>query len=123
VVSDSSFEQIIDTNYKLWNAFGGEFSCHYDSKKGAYVYDESSIEAVVEIMNSTGYVINPKGEIRYQEDFYQPLKHADIHYLATEGAIKQGASNINSAKVYATSTLESDDYDDLSLSYMKVKLY
>jgi hypothetical protein len=74
-------------------------------------------------MNSTGYVLNPKGEIRYQEDFYQPLKHADIHYLATEGAIKQGASNINSARVYATSTLESNDYDDLSLSYMKVKLY
>ena len=123
VVSESSFEQIIDTNYKLWNAFGGEFSCHYDNKKGSYVYNENSIEAVVEIMNSTGYVLNPKGEIRYQEDFYQPLKHADIHYLATEGAIKQGASNINSAKVYATSTLESDDYDDLSLSYMKVKLY
>lgn len=123
VVSESSFEQIIDTNYKLWNAFGGEFSCHYDNKKDAYIYDESSIEAVVEIMNSTGYVLNPKGEIRYQEDFYQPLKHADIHYLATEGAIKQGASNINSARVYVTSTLESDDYDDLSLSYMKVKLY
>jgi hypothetical protein len=46
---------VIDTNYRLWEAFGGEFSCHYDSKKGSYVYDESSIEAVVEIMNSTGY--------------------------------------------------------------------
>jgi hypothetical protein len=113
----------IDTNYKLWNAFGGEYSCHYDNKKHKYVYDESSIEAVVEIMNSTGYVISKDGEINYQDDFYQPLKHSDIHYLATEGAIKQGASNINSAKVYNTSTLESDDYDDLSLSYMKIKLY
>jgi hypothetical protein len=114
---------IIDTNYKLWNAFGGEYSCHFDSNKGKYIYDESSIEAVVELMNATGYVTNPNGVIRYQDDFYQPLKHADIHYLATEGAIKQGASNINSAKVYNTSTLESDDYDDLSLSYMKIKLY
>lgn len=122
-ISENSFEMVIDTNYRLWEAFGGEFSCHYDSKKGSYIYDENSIEAVVEIMNSTGYVLNPKGDIRYQEDFYQPLKHADIHYLATEGAIKQGASNINSAKVYHTSTLENNDYDDLSLSYMKVKLY
>ena len=122
VVSENTFELKIDTNYKLWNAFGGEYSCHKD-KKGEYVLDESSIEAVVEIMNSTGYVINPNGEIRYQDDFYQPLKHSDIHYLATEGAIKQGASNINSAKVYGTSTLESDDYDDLSLSFMKLMLY
>lgn len=122
-VGKNEYEMIIDTNYKLWNAFGGEYSCHFDSNKGKYIYDESSIEAVVELMNATGYVINPKGEIRYQDDFYQPLKHADIHYLATEGAIKQGASNINSAKVYNTSTLESDEYDDLSLAYMKVKLY
>jgi hypothetical protein len=54
-ISENSFEMVIDTNYRLWEAFGGEFSCHYDSKKGSYVYDESSIEAVVEIMNSTGY--------------------------------------------------------------------
>jgi hypothetical protein len=86
-------------------------------------------------MNSTGYRLTKDEfgnrvydeadtkEIRYQDDFYQPLKHSDIHYLVTEGAIKQGASNINSAKVYHTSTLESNDYDDLSLSYMKVKLY
>ena len=122
-VKEESFEKIIDTNYRLWEAFGGEYSCHYDSKAGKFVLDESSIEAVVEIMNTTGYVVNPNGEIRYQDDFYQPLKHSDIHYLATEGAIKQGASNINSAKVYHTSTLESDDYDDLSLAYMKIKLY
>ena len=121
-VNQAESELIIDTNYKLWQAFGAEYSCHKD-KTGKYIYDENSIEAVVEIMNSTGYVVNPTGEIRYQDDFYQPLKHADIHYLATEGAIKQGASNINSAKVYHTSTLESNDYDDLSLSYMKIKLY
>ena len=121
-VSENTFELKIDTNYRLWNAFGGEYSCHKD-KKGEYVLDESSIEAVVEIMNSTGYILNPNGEIRYQDDFYQPLKHSDIHYLATEGAIKQGASNINSAKVYSTSTLESADYDDLSLSFMKIWLY
>lgn len=123
VIKENTYELIIDTNYKLWNAFGGEYSCHYDSKKGKYVYDENSIESVVEIMNSTGYVVNPSGEIRYQDDFYQPLKHSDIHYIATEGAIKQGAANINSAKAYNTSTLENDDYDDLSLSYMKIKLY
>lgn len=122
-VNQNEYKLIIDTNYKLWNAFGGEYSCHWDSKKGKYIFDENSIEAVVEIMNSTGYVLNENGKIRYQDDFYQPLKHADIHYLATEGAIKQGASNINSAKVYNTSTLENNDYDDLSLSYMKIKLY
>ena len=64
VTNENSFDIIIDTNYKLWNAFGGEYSCSLD-KKGNYILDESSIEAVVEIMNTTGYIINPNGEIRY----------------------------------------------------------
>ena len=64
-VNQNEYKLIIDTNYKLWNAFGGEYSCHWDSKKGKYIFDENSIEAVVEIMNSTGYVLNENGKIRY----------------------------------------------------------
>ena len=28
-------------------------------------------------------------------DVFQPMKHSDIHYSPTIGAVKQGAANIN----------------------------
>jgi len=40
--------------------------------------------------------------VETQSDVYQPLKFSDIHYLATAGAIKQGAGNINGTEWYDT---------------------
>lgn len=53
-------------------------------------------------------------EIRTQEDIYQPLKHSDIHYIATEGAVKQGAANINKADLF--------DGDE-PLNFMRIHMY
>ena len=38
----------------------------------------------------------------------------DIHYVVTEGAIKQGAANINKASAFD---------DDTPLNFMRIKLY
>jgi hypothetical protein len=42
-----------------------------------------------------GNVVSIDGEVRNGSDVYQPLKHSDIHYVPTVGAVKQGAGNIN----------------------------
>ena len=111
--SDEDFknpiEKIIDNNYSLWEAFGGERSC--ELVDGRLEYSENSIKFVVTAMNNLG-----EGDIstaNTQEDFYQPLKHSDIHYVVTEGAIKQGASNINPNSSY---------YDDTPFNFMKIKM-
>ena len=53
-------------------------------------------------MNNMGYKLTDSPEV--QEDVWQASKHSDIHYLVTEGAIKQGAANINSVDTYSDNT-------------------
>lgn len=86
----------VNTNYKLWQMFGGKGSVEWDGNE--YVNSEYSIEAVVDAINKTGFVQPNVTQIRYQDDVYQPLKHSDIHYMPTAGAVKQGAGNVNSIK-------------------------
>ena len=84
----------VDSNYALWNMFGGYNSLEWNGTK--YIPSEYSIQAVVSAMNKVGEVINPNiSQIRYQDEVYQPLKHSDIHYMPTAGAVKQGMGNIN----------------------------
>lgn len=90
----------INTNYDLWNMFGGMRS--RSLKDGELVPSEVSITNVVKAMNSTGVVLNQTGEVTTQDDIYQVLKHSDVHYVPTSGAVKQGASNINSADQYTS---------------------
>lgn len=86
-------ENPINTNFKLWNLFGGMNSC--ELRNGYLVPSEVSIHRVVKAMCEVG--IKKSDVVKTGEDVYQPLKHSDIHYLATVGAIKQGISNVNSA--------------------------
>lgn len=87
---------LVNSNYALWNLFGGMNSMELQSNK--LVPSEISIENVVIAMNNLGI---PKNiNIETQDDIWQPLKNSDIHYLVTAGAIKQGAANINSAHRY-----------------------
>jgi hypothetical protein len=46
-------------------------------------------------------------------EVYQPMKHSDIHYMPTEGAVKQGIGNVNPASCYNTVR---------PLNFMKVKM-
>ncbi len=87
---------VIDSNYKLWNFFGGKDSM--ELKNGKLIPSNTSVENVVLAMNSIG---TPKSNnIQTQDDIWQALKMSDVHYLATAGAVKQGAANINSASKY-----------------------
>lgn len=102
----------IDSNYKLWKFFGGEYSL----KMGQRVLQpsETSIENVVTIMNNVGILKTDIQNVETQNDIWQFMKHADIHYMPTEGAVKQGAANINSNKKYNT-----DSY----LDHQRIKMY
>lgn len=92
-------ESIINTNYKLWNFFGG---CQSMSLvNGKLQYSNVSVENVVTAMNSIGEEIGNPSKIETQDDLWQPLKQVDVHYVATAGAVKQGAANINSANRYS----------------------
>ena len=92
-----------------WDAyqllFKGQYS--YDVIKGEnednYLhYSETSIKNLAILMNNMGYKLIDNPEV--QEDVWQASKHSDIHYLVTEGAIKQGAANINSVNTYSDNT-------------------
>jgi hypothetical protein len=83
--------------------FGGMNSVEFNGKR--FIQSEYSREAVVKASNNTGTFkdyddpVLPnlhKTQIKTQEDVYQPLKHSDIHYMPTAGAVKQGMGNINS---------------------------
>lgn len=95
----------INTNYALWNMFGGMNSMSL--KNGQLVPSEVSITNVVKAINGIGVVLNPNGEVNTQDDIYQVLKHSDIHYVPTAGAVKQGAANLNTESAYT----DEEDYN------------
>lgn len=102
---------LVNTNYALWQFLGGDRSM---SEKGEYLeYSNSSVENVVEIMNKVG-IRKHDGPIKTQDDLWQPLKQVDVHYLATAGAVKQGAANINSANKYT---------DNVAYDTQRIKMY
>lgn len=96
----TSEEWVVDTNYKLWQMLGGEYSMSFT--RGKFYQSEHSIKQVVDIMNNVTIagVIVPNAKT--QEDVWQPLKHSDIHLMPTSGAVKQGAANVNDISSYST---------------------
>lgn len=91
----------INNNYDLWRFFGGMNSLSFNDS-GKLQYSNRSVEQVVIAMNSIGNKLSDN--VRTQDDLYQPLKHSDIHYIVTAGAVKQGAANINYSSSYADDT-------------------
>lgn len=91
---------IIDSNYALWNALGG-YNC-YELKPGdtKLTTSEYSIKKVASIANNVGIKISNSDSITSQDDLYQFMKHSDIHYMPTEGAVKQGAANVENINAY-----------------------
>lgn len=103
-------EIVINSNYKLWNFFGGKDSM--ELKNGKLLPSNTSVENVVLAMNSIG---TPKNNnVQTQDDIWQALKMSDVHYLATAGAVKQGAANINSASKYN---------DDVPYDIQRIHMY
>ena len=111
---------LVDSNYSLWNLFGGKNSVEVIN--GKLVPSEFSIKNVVTAMNTIGLNPNTGAElteeeianVRTQDDVYQPLKHSDIHYIPTVGAVKQGAANINTKDLF---------FDNEPLNFMKIHMY
>ena len=101
---------VIDSNYKLWNFFGGKDSM--ELKNGKLLPSNTSVENVVLAMNSIGTPRN--NNVQTQDDIWQALKMTDVHYLATAGAVKQGAANINPASRYN---------DDIPYDTQRIHMY
>lgn len=101
---------VIDSNYKLWNFFGGKDSM--ELKNGKLLPSNTSVENVVLAMNSIGTPRN--NNVQTQDDIWQALKMSDVHYLATAGAVKQGAANINPASRYN---------DDIPYDIQRIPMY
>lgn len=103
---------LVNTNYKLWNFFGG---AHSMTMEGRFLkLSNTSVENVVTAMNNIGSVIGNPSKIETQDQLWQPLKQVDVHYVATAGAVKQGAANINSASKY---------YDDTPYDTQRIRMY
>ena len=96
----------INSNWELWNVFGGAYSCHFDSKhKLTSINDNGSFKGVNYVMNHTGIVLNPNMPVVSQTNVLQVVKESQIDMIPTTEAGKFGATNINS-----TQLLDDDDY-------------
>lgn len=93
--------KVVDTNYKLWIMFGGEHSMELN-ENGILEPSETSVENLVNAEINVGELNSSyiPSKVLTAEDVYQPLKHSSIQYVVTEGAIKQGASNVNNSKAF-----------------------
>lgn len=107
----------VQSNYDLWNLFGG-FNC-YEQLQGelSLTPSEASIKAVADIANCVG--IKKNDVVRTQGDLYQFMKHSDIHYMPTEGALKQYQTNMEDINDDLNSGHNSRDFID----YFKIRLY
>jgi len=86
---------LLNSNYAVWDVFGGYNSMELN-RHGLLEFSEKSIQLTVKAMIGFGY--KKTDVVTTASDVYQPMKYADIHYMPTVGAVKQGAANINSNK-------------------------
>lgn len=96
-VATEEFEFVINSNYKLWQALGGYNSMSLSENEGLLEFSEKSIQKVADVACKVGIPKNRKSneKILTQQGVYQFMKHSNIHYIATEGAVKKGAANVN----------------------------
>lgn len=97
----------INSNYALWQALGGYNSVSYNRETGKLEFSEKSIEKVAEVANKVGVLRETKdstennivrfnnSDVLTQHSLYQFMKHSNIHYITTEGAVKKGVANVN----------------------------
>lgn len=106
--------ETINTNWKLWNFFGGMYSGHINSD-GLLTYeqDNNSVEMLVKAINNVG--VKKYDKVLGQNGVDQVLKKAQIDIVATAGAVKYGGANINSNQAY---------FDpNYHLTYMQINSY
>ena len=118
------YPKSINSNYDLWEAFGGAYSGHLQKNSDktetlVYEHDESSVLRLLKAVNNVGIrkTINgkPIEKVFDQNGVNQYLKKACIHIVATGGAVKYGGANINPKEAYYD--------DDYHLTHMVIKSY
>lgn len=122
-IDDTEFtNQIIDSNYRLWQAFGG-YDC-YEQKSGMdnLTGSEFSIKAVADTANKASVEHYNKNNylVSTQEDVYQFMKHSDLHYMPTEGAVKHGAANSEDINTYLKDDTQIGDFHP---NFMHINMY
>lgn len=102
-----------DTNYKVWKyIFKGLDSCSKNDKgelsyKGKY--GETSVKLLVDAVNKVGRLLSGTKPVD-QDNFYQPMKYSGIHYIPTEGAVKQGIANYNESGRYYSKEVDLNSF-------------
>lgn len=86
---------IIDSNWQLWNLFGGAYSGHIENGKLSYINDENSFKVLNYVMNHTGKVVDENIPKWDQSNIRQIIKESQIDMMPTTEAVKFGAANIN----------------------------
>lgn len=113
----------VQSNYDLWQLFGGYNSLELKEGDNKLTTSEQSILSVVHAANMVG--IRKSDVVETQDDVYQPLKYSDIHYVATAGAIKQGAGNINGLNWYHKQHEFNEETGEIigeSMNFMKIHM-
>lgn len=93
---DGKTYHTINSNFELRESLGGIYAVERDTDDGSWIYNDSASYATCEFINLIAFRKSSRTRRSFdQEDFYQPLKHAMIHYAVNSSAVKNGAANIN----------------------------
>ena len=98
ITEEVSNKIVCNSNYDIWQMFGGWNSL--EIKDGKLQGSEHSIELTARACNVYGTKKEGVDKVETAADVFQPMKHSDIHYSPTIGAVKQGAANINPTSCY-----------------------
>lgn len=110
VIASKTTEMEANSNYDIWQMFGGHNSM--EIVNGELKYSEKSIHQTARAANNYG--TKKVDKVITANDVEQPMKHSDIHYMPTVGAIKQGACNVNPSSCF---------YGQHTLNFMQVKMF
>lgn len=97
--------EVVDNNFALWSLFGGKYAYEVQvndiTGERRLINSESSFKNLVTAMNNISqFTFDKNNPPLSQSQIHQNLKYSNIDYVVTEGAIKQGAANVNSNKAY-----------------------
>lgn len=85
----------INSNYELWDLFGGAYSAKVnpDTLKLEYENDNTSLDNVYIASYNCGRKLS--NTVINDDDVELPVRDGKIDWVVSEGAIKQGATNVN----------------------------
>lgn len=109
--NENTIQVQVNSNYDVWQMFGGMNSV--DFLDGTLQGSEKSIEMTAHAANIYGTKKERIIRAQTADDVIQPMKHSDIHYMPTIGAVKHGAANINPVSSF---------FNRNGLSFMQVEV-